>query len=567
MKKKFMVPVAALSLATVLMCGLAGCNNTPIIGGGDEEVESNSPRIEVQCVVAGFGTDWLDAVAAEFNEMYKGEYEVVITRTDTNLNTINDICSPGKCTTDIFFEYNNINTLVNKSKSILKTGDRALLEDLTGVFNSPAIGKDKQPQGDNIIDRFSDSYVNQYTKYTGSLTGYDGYYGLPWLGGSQGLYISKPALVDNGYTLDDLLTTDSFLNVLSELAPADPLDTEAFFPVSWSETYAAGYWDYQMQIFFAQYEGGKSYRDFWDFVPDSGTVKDNGYSVYEKQGLYESLKVITEILNRDYAAPGTTSMDHVAAEARLAEGTSLVTVSGDWIYKELEKNYKDSRENIIAIKSPVISALGVKLNLCGKGTHAADEACPACDAILKDIVKDVDGETLTDAQIAEKHATVNEEAVKKVREARGIFLGFGQNTLAAIPSFSDAKVGAKLFLRYIYSDDGMKTFREHTYIDLPVSYVGEAPVAEKEFMQAMYERTHSSNSQMILNQSYTSKLRTVAGVAMFVQPSTLPATYSGLSYSHSSGAKPTYTPRSLVDQNVNYIKRSWSSYLAQAGIR
>lgn len=566
MKRKFTASVSALSVATVLLCGMAGCGPT-IPGGGDEMEESNSPRIEVQAVITGFDTDWLDAVAAEFNEIYKGEYEVVITRTDTNLNTINDICSPGKCTTDIFFEYNNINTLVNKSKSILKTGDRALLEDLTSVFNSPAIGKDKQPQGGNIIDRFSDSYVNQYTKYTGSLTGYDGYYGLPYMGGSLGLYVNKPVLIEKGYTTDDLLTTDGFLKVVDELAPADPLDANAFFPVSWSETYAAGYWDYQMQIFFAQYEGAESYRNFWDFVPDEGTVKDNGYSVYEKQGLYESLKVITELINRDYAAPGTTSMDHVAAEARVAEGTSLVTVSGDWIYKELEKNYKNERENIIAIKSPVISALGVKLNLCGKGAHATDESCSACDAILKEIVKDVDGATLTDEQIAEKHSSVNAAAVKAVREARGIFLGFGESTVAAIPSFSDAKVGAKLFLRYLYSDDGMKTFREHTFVDLPVSYVNGAPTEEKEFMQAMYERTHSDNSQMILSRSFTSKLRTVAGIPMYAQPTTLAAAYSGLSYSHTSGATPTYTPKSLVEQNVNYIKRSWTSYLSQAGIR
>ena len=76
----------------------------------------------------------------------------------------------------------------------------------------------------------------------------------------------------------------------------------------------------------------------------------------------------------------------------MAQGKSMFIVAGDYLYKELEKDYKTEMENIIAVKTPVISALGVKLDLCGAGAHEKDAPCAACNEKLRAVVKAVDEE-------------------------------------------------------------------------------------------------------------------------------------------------------------------------------
>lgn len=123
-------------------------------------------------------------------------------------------------------------------------------------------------------------------------------------------------------------------------------------------------------------------------------------------------------------------------------------------------------ENIIAVKTPVISALGVKLDLCGAGAHEKDAPCAACNEKLRAVVKAVDEEKKTDEEIAAAQS-VTAAKVKEIRAARGYYLRSGGSTIAFMPAYSDAKVGAKLFLRFLYSDDGMKfTEQDHT-VDRP----------------------------------------------------------------------------------------------------
>ncbi len=559
--KKLATKTMALACAALMAGSIVGCSGKANLG--NVNTETDGKRIEIKAVVAGYGVDWLTAMTKKFNEVYKDEgYEAVVTLTDSELNAVNEVKTPNRCTTDIFFEYNNIEQLLNQSYSILKKKDAALLEDLSDVFNSPAIGADKKEQGEKIIDRFTSQNYIEAAKYSGRFN-FKGLYGMPWQGGTQGVYVNPKALTDRGYSVDNLLTTDDLIATVKALAPADPLDTSAFFPISWSGAKAPGYWDYLMQVLFAQYEGAESYSNFWNFVPDEGTVEDKGYTVYEKKGIYEALKVVQELLNKDYSTPGTTSMDHITAEARVAQGKSMFIVAGDYLYKELEKDYKNDIPNVVAIKHPVISALGIKLSLCGAASHAEDASCAACNEKLRNIVKAVDENVKTDAEIASAQ-NVSEAAVKEIRAARGYYLGTSGTVQAFIPSYSDAKKGAKLFLRFMYSDDGMKIFREKTYVDLPVSYTVEPERATDAYVQAMYEKMFSSNSSAVTNYSFTSAIR--KKVPMYIDDSELStvAAYQALSYSHSQG-QPTMTAKSIYEKCIAGAKNRWTEFLSAAG--
>ena len=183
-------------------------------------------------------------------------------------------------------------------------------------------------------------------------------------------------------------------------------------------------------------------------------------------------------------------MDHITAESRVATGKSLMVVAGDWMYKELEKDYSEYYGNVLPIKWPVISALGVKLGLCG-ASHAAGDECSACNVKLREIVKAVD-EGKTDAEIVSALGAT-EAAVKAIREARCQYMLGEGLVVASVPAYSDAKKGAKLFLRFMYSDEGMRIFRSKTYVDLPASYTVEPEQSQYEFVQKMFERDKAND--------------------------------------------------------------------------
>ncbi len=567
--KKFAKRTAVVATAMLMAMPAFGCGGDPV-----STDDTDGKRIEVEAVVAGYGVDWLHDMAARFNEVYADQgYEVVVTLTDAEINAQTTIKTPNRCTTDIFFEYNNINKLVNQSKAILKKDGVALLEDLSDVWNSPAINANKQEEGKPIIERMhlGEEAAKSY-KYTGRFTQFqEGIYGIPWQGGSQGMYVNPQTLTDRGYSLDDLLTTDDLLATVDAMAPKgkdEILNTNNFFPVSWSGAKAPGYWDYLMQVLFAQYEGAESYKNFWDFQPDTGDTVSNGYSVYEKKGILEALKVVEKLLNKDYATPGTTSMDHITAEARVAEGKSMMVIAGDYLYKELEKDYSDVMGNVIAVKTPVVSALGVKLGLCGTAHTSGEngyESCAACNTKLRNIVKAVDEGVKTDAEIASEQG-VTADKVKTVREARGYYLGGSKLVCAFIPAYSDAKKGAKLFLRFMYSDEGMQIYRNRTYVDLPVSYTTAPEQSTVPYVQAMYNKMFSANSKCVVNFSNDSKVRDV--VPMFVDDSShsIVGVYQGMSYSHSqSTANSRYTPLALYTTCKNGASSRWTEFLDAAG--
>lgn len=557
--KKICTKALAAGMALCVAVSAAACNKLPV--GGDE-----SNICEVKAIVAGYGVDWLQPAVDQFNEMYKEEgYEVRITLTDTDINASNEICTPNRNTTDLYFSYSTIDTLINKSRSILRESGVSLLEDLSDVWESKAIGADKQEQGDPIGERL-DPRAAEFCSYNGALDGFDGLYGIPYEGGTTGIYVNMKVLEEKGYSEDDLLTTDALIEMVRELAPADPLDDTQFFPVAWSGGKAPGYWDYLCQILIAQYAGAEKYGNIWNFIPEEGesAMLEKGYEVYEEWGIYEALKVLEELENKDYAVPGTSSMTHTAAQARVFTGSSLFMVSGDWIYKEMEKDYGQYLDDVIAFPAPVISALGVKLGLCGR-THTESYEnydCDECENILRAVVKAVDEDELGDEEIASANG-ISADKVAVIRESRGYYRGHTGQTTVFMPSYSDAKKVAKLFLRFLYSDDGNDIYHRYTYNYFPIEFVEEPDVSTmNEREKAVYMKRYSENASPVYEDT-SSPIRSIAKVVFFPSQGSQVTAYTGLSYSHSQG-QATYTAKEIYESNIEFAEVSWNDWLQTA---
>lgn len=549
--------ILAVALASIGILGALSACNQPYVPDG-----SKSNVCKVKAVKAGYEVDWLYAIAAEFNKTYADEgYSVDIVLTDTTIDMPNEIKTPRRNDTDLYFEYNSVNKLIESSRSILGANGGALLEDLTDLYNSKAVGPDKQGQGKKIIDRF-DSAVLQSCKYNGVLKGYDGIYSMYYQGGSGGIYVNKKVLAEKHYTFDDLLTTDGLLKVVRETAPANPLDTTAFFPVAWGGT-VPGYWNWLAQVLFAQYEGREEYHNFWRFIPEEGTAIENGYTVYQDRGMYEAVRVVELLSNRDFTVPGTSSFTHTAAQARVLNGTSLLMVNGDWFYKEMEKDYRDKLSDVVPIKMPVISALGIKLNLCGT-KHSVGDTCANCDAKLKAIVKNVD--LGKDANTIATENGVSADAAQTIIDARNYYLREIQEAFAlSIPSYADGKDVAKLFIRFMFSDEMNDVYRKHTYVSLFPDRINEPDETQmSEIEIALYDKINNKNSKPIY-QFRDCELRVRTGLTAFFVQGGDKYQYAALSYSHSQHPNEDKAKK-MLDEGYETLVTGWTEYIQRAGL-
>ena len=564
--KKIIKRTICLILAVFMLGSMTACNNNK---GKDEMT------CEVKVVMAGYDVSWLTEQIKVFNEIYQEEgYKVEITLVDTDIGLATEMTTPKRNTTDLYFEYTHrINKMLEKSRAVLGSNGGTLLEDVTDVLESKAVGTDKKEQGELIKDRIDEETLSLY-KYTGSLRDYDGYYGVPCFGGAQGIYVNTKVLADKGYSVDDFLTTDSLISMTAALAPKgqDRFDATKFFPVSWAG--GTGYWSYLVNILMAQYMGKDGFCDFLNFVPAEGESQKvaSGYTVYENRGVYEALKVSEELQNRDYSVPGAANNSIIQAQARIFEGTSLYMVSGDWIYKEMEKDYSQYFNNVMPIKMPIISALGVKLGLCGTAhvepKHNDDPfvdnySCANCESKLKSVVKAIDAGIKTNAEIANEF-NLTEGQVIKIKDARGCYEG-SAGFAAMIPSYSNAKTVAKEFLKFMFSDEAIKIYNKETHADFIVDYTDKSIAAERDAKgKIMYDKIFGDNAIKVLPDS-SDPIRVYNGLSIWPASGTDKNMYASISYSHTdypndNKAKEVY---------LNHIKQSksnWGDWLSVAGL-
>lgn len=567
-KKLLMISLSAAVLLTSVGCG------DKIDPKPKEDTESKI--CEIKALKDGYDVDWLQPAVDKFNEIYKEQgYQVKIAMTDTSLNVLNEITTPKRNTTDIYFEHDNIEVLTNKSRSILKKNGVSLLEDLTDVFNSKAINENREEEGVLTIGERMADRTKEAFSYHGVLSGHRGLYALPYRRGSTGLYVNRKVLREKGYTVEELATTDGILKIIDELAPkTDPGTTgyeKAFFPVAVAGKNAPGYNDFLAQPLIAMYEGKESYENLYEFIPDGGIdyQVDNGYKVYEKWGIYEALKFMEAFMNTDYCAPGYSSMEHTAAQARVFNGSSLFMVSGDWIYKEMEKDYGDKLDDVLPIKTPVLSSLGRKFGLCGKNHEESYEAepCPECEAKLKQVVNLVDANKETAAKIAEI-VGVDENAVVEIRTRRNYSIRtiYPGASCVFMPSYSDAKTVGKLFLRFMFSDYIQNLFNSYSHGYLACEYNSPQDISGyNEREKAVYDMMNNEYTTTVFANE-KSRIRVANGLSFYPQQGTMVATYQGLLYSHRF-EDPLYTAKKIYEGNIVYAKNSWNDWVSVAGLR
>lgn len=523
-----------------LGCLTAGLVGT-MAGCGSKVVEGGASVIQMRVYKGGYLTEWLHEVADAFMAQ-NPDIEIRFEEESSAVTEaiMNEISVPSKNNIDLYFSNgNHVADLITKSKSILKTSNQTLLEPLNDVFESKAIGYDGKEEDVTIKEKFFDGYEEAFT-YNGLVEKWHGnMYALPWADAATGVFCNKSVL--DKYNLDIPLTSNEFTACIETIASHTKAD--GIFPWSWAGNNCAGYWLYLYETWFAQYSGREGFNNFVKCDPGDGNIEQNGYKVYEDEGIHQALKAMEAILDLNYSANGSVNKMHLEAQNEFIRGKSAFMCDGEWLFQEMSKEYYEEAKEIIMVSAPILSVIG--------------EEGGVSDAELHTIVADIDAGK-TDAEIKADVAKATDALIERVRNARGVHDGIGVGHCIEVPSSSDAIPAVKKFLRYYFSNDGARSFYNKAHGSLPIKFTKKEGDVSTPFQDSVYKILNTGRPQMV---SYDARLNDVRSVSQMypfnVTSWQHPQTFKAIMLN-----KGVITADKIFNDEKAYMKTSWSKYMS-----
>jgi ABC-type glycerol-3-phosphate transport system substrate-binding protein len=539
MKKTKLVMVALAALA-LTACG----------GGTNTSSSTGNKEIQVKLYKAGWGEDWLTKEIEAFQTTYKDEgytvklVESASTVPETSEGEIETPSGRKKNEIDLYFTGNvSINNVISKSKSILRTSDKTLLEGMDEILDEPAIGLDKKEETAKIKDRLYSGF-DQMIRYNGSVSAWDGKaFFLPWATSATSLLVNPAILSTNNLAVP--LTSNELISAIKTIA--DKTATTGVYPYVWAGGNASGYWNFLFSTWFAQYQSLDGFNKFLALTPETGTSKDNGYDVYNDQGILESLKAMDDVLDLNYAPDGSASAIHTEAEHSFLTGKAAFMMNGDWLYNEMKSEYATEAKAMQIVKTPILSSIGTECGLTDKELHTVVEAIDNGKAF-----NEITG-----------ISALKEAGYERIKNARNIYNCLGTSHQILIPSYADAKEGAKLFVRFLLSEDGCRIFRNNAFGSLPFTYTKKDTDSTSVFQASDDALLNGGKATAFFNEQYSySEIRTSANVLTFNYPTWVaPTTFKAVLQDKTG----TLTAQHIYETEAKYEKDNWSSYLAYIG--
>lgn len=443
--KKFLIVSLAVLVAT---SGLAGCGGKASGKGG------SSTEIEIAYWNSGLGTDWLDAMIKAFEDKYP-EYTVTYNATASDTAVKAPFGNEGTDTIDLYM-----------ANCVYDTEYTESLED---VLDSKADGESK-----TIREKINSSYLELEKAGDGNV------HELTYGGGALS-FVYNQKLFEEAGIRSIPKTTDELVNVCDSLAAADIVPICHFS--------SANYWNYMSDAWRVQYDG-------WDYFVNNfyGCTDANGTSPSKeiftaKDGRYEVLKVCEKIITPDYVLSGSNTNHITTMQTMFLQGECAMMITGAWVANEMAS--VGTMEDFSVMKTPVISSITDKLSTIKKEKDLR-KVISAIDAVTdgeKDIAEYQDGENYKVEDLSVSAA--DWEYVRKARNT--IATNYAGETMF-IPTYSNAKEGAKEFMKFMYSDEGYEIYTDTLHISLPTTLdEGELDTSDwNAFEQAMYDLTNKA---------------------------------------------------------------------------
>lgn len=360
-------------------------------------------------------------------------------------------------------------------------------------------------------------------------------YVLPYASTVNGLVYNADIFEQEGYKIPR--TTSELIALADEIQ-------EDYTPF----IYFFDYWRYVYDVWIAQLEGVEKYFDIWagKYEDQSGTIHENdirAFTDYTSNGRYESMNVLQKLLSLpDNIYYGTTSLSHTAVQTRFLAGQAVMMPNGSWIENEMQ-SIKDA-PNIRMMKTPVISALAPKLNITENQLRAA--------------ISYVDG-TATPAEQAAALA-LSADTLNAVRETRGIMYTEMSQHTAFIPKYSVAKEAAKEYLKFYFSDAGMRIMAETTHMPIPAA-LSEGEIDTSNWSVFSKEGYEFSKTYTPIFKTLRTRLFYKGGIRdlFYYNPS--------VRFSYSQNANDMWNLSTYIEKETGYWTNGyWNTVLNNSGL-
>lgn len=406
-------------LTLTMMTGIVtGCGDKQ---GEEKKGGTSTSDVEISLWNSGLGTEWLDAMIEGFKEVHP-EYNVYYNATADLKAATTAYGMDDVDTIDLYLS--------------TKIFDTTHMEPLNELLNTTADG-DKKP----LIEKFNDSYLALEQTSDGNI------YSLTYGGGVVGIVYNKELFKKAG--------VEQLPRTTNELATVcNTLYTQNITPLCHFQE--GGYWQFIEECWYGQYEGADYYLNTFYGNPTKDTM-------LAQDGRYEVLKAMEKFITPDYVLSGSNSSDHTTIQTKFILGEAAMMASGSWMANEMKAS--GDVDNFVTMKLPVLSAITNKLTTVKKES----ELRKVIDAI--DAVTDGKAEITTYQQGADylvDGITVSAADWDYLYKARNTVPDNYAGHAAYIPTYSNAKDGAKEFMKFMYSDKGYQIFLDTLHIELPM---------------------------------------------------------------------------------------------------
>lgn len=412
-----MKKVIALALVGLMVAGcLVGCGSKK----SGNKAANSTKDIQISYWRSGLGEDWLKNVIEGFEKKYP-EYNVEYTASASTPATTAGWGLEETDTVDIYMSG--------------KLSETKWMEPLNDLLEKTADG-DTKP----LKEKFQASYLEAEV--------IDGnYYGLTWGGGIIGFVYNKEMFKDAG--IKQLpRTTDELVLICDTLNDADITPLCHFI--------SDGYYSFMNNAWWAQYEGMDNWMDFWQNPTED--------KMATKDGRYEVMKVHEKLNKESNVLLGSNSDAHVSMQTKFMEGQCAMMLNGSWLASEM--SHVGKMDQFEMMKTPVISSITKKLDSV-KTEPELRKLITAIDSVT-DGTKTEDSYKDGDNYLVEGKS-VSAHDWEYVRSARNMTPINYTGTTCHIPNYSNAKDGAKLFLEYMYSDEGYSIYLDTLHIAMPLN--------------------------------------------------------------------------------------------------
>ena len=547
--------IGALALSSVMLMGVfAGCaqkREVRLNEDGTSAIKNNTAIVAYNSV--GYGHEWLQTLANEFNTMYADEgykIELKISMSYENMADLEIRKGAEKNDVDMYMDAYNLENLLDASDKVMR-GHGAVLVDLTEeVWDKPAIGLNKQEETKTIRERFLLDDTNLY--YDGIKEEFQGgLYVLPtgmelW---STGIIVNPTVLARYGYTTENLPKTTDEFNAMCEKIAAKTKET-GVYTYSWPGSNASGYLSYLFFEYFAQYSGAEQFLNFSMTRPHTDATLEeivaDGWKVYEDPGILEGFKAMEPIMKPKFSPPGSSSMTHMEAQHEMLVGNAAFMIGGDWMFYQMKDQYYEEASQCLMMNTPVLSVIGTE--------------CGITDAELSKAVGMVD-EDKTNAEIMAAIPGLDEAETNRIREARNIYCGGEVNLRSGmcIPAYADGRDVAILFARFLCSEHALDVIRNQGYKYNCYESADYSMDTETPFMQSVLANQDPGDGIYVAMDSSLSIVRANSGMLYFNHPSNIqPVTFKNM-IMDSTGEM---TAEKMFNAEKEYAKSQWSIWAA-----